>query len=400
MKAVVYKEALKVAVEEVPDSKIEAETDAVIRISTAGICGSDLHMFEGRTSSKPGTVFGHENMGVVKEVGSAVHSIKVGDRVVIPFNVACGFCFNCGRGYTNACLTVNPDFPTGGYGYTGMGPYRGGQAEQLRVPFADFNCLKLPGIPGDEFEDDFLMLSDVFPTAYHATELAKVQPGSTVAVFGAGPVGILAAYCSMIKGASEVYVVDKVPERLELVRKIGAIPINFTEGDPAEQIIQLRKKNKLIQATLRPGEEKMSGVMCGIDAVGYQARDVKTPNREKPSQVLESLVKVINSTGNLGIVGVYMVGDPHGATKQAKEGVLELPWAEIFEKGISLGTGQCPVKKYNMYLRDLIISGRAKPSFIVSHRLPLEDAPDAYLKFDKRIDGYTKVLLKPWKKSA
>ena len=357
-------------------------------------------MFEGRTSSKPGTVFGHENMGVVKEVGSAVHSIKVGDRVVIPFNVACGFCFNCGRGYTNACLTVNPDFPTGGYGYTGMGPYRGGQAEQLRVPFADFNCLKLPGIPGDEFEDDFLMLSDVFPTAYHATELAKVQPGSTVAVFGAGPVGILAAYCSMIKGASEVYVVDKVPERLELVRKIGAIPINFTEGDPAEQIIQLRKKNKLIQATLRPGEEKMSGVMCGIDAVGYQARDVKTPNREKPSQVLESLVKVINSTGNLGIVGVYMVGDPNGATKQAKEGVLELPWAEIFEKGISLGTGQCPVKKYNMYLRDLIISGRAKPSFIVSHRLPLEDAPDAYLKFDKRIDGYTKVLLKPWKKSA
>ena len=400
MKAVVYKEALKVAVEEVPDSKIEAETDAVIRISTAGICGSDLHMFEGRTSSKPGTVFGHENMGVVKEVGSAVHSIKVGDRVVIPFNVACGFCFNCGRGYTNACLTVNPDFPTGGYGYTGMGPYRGGQAEQLRVPFADFNCLKLPGIPGDEFEDDFLMLSDVFPTAYHATELAKVQPGSTVAVFGAGPVGILAAYCSMIKGASEVYVVDKVPERLELVRKIGAIPINFTEGDPAEQIIQLRKKNKLIQATLRPGEDKMSGVMCGIDAVGYQARDVKTPNREKPSQVLESLVKVINSTGNLGIVGVYMVGDPNGATKQAKEGVLELPWAEIFEKGISLGTGQCPVKKYNMYLRDLIISGRAKPSFIVSHRLPLEDAPDAYLKFDKRIDGYTKVLLKPWKKSA
>ena len=395
MKAIVYKTAMKVEVEEVEDPCIETETDAIVRISTAGICGSDLHMYEGRTSVMPGTVFGHENMGVIEQVGSAVKSIKVGDRVVIPFNVSCGFCFNCERGFTSACLSVNSTAPSGAYGYAGMGPYRGGQAEMLRVPFADFNCLKLPGLPGDSFEDDFLLLSDVFPTAYHATELAKVIPGATVAIFGAGPVGLNAAMCALLKGASQVFVVDNIKERLKKAAQIGAMPIDFSKGDPAEQIIEQRQNNPWIQGSLRSGEEKMSGVMCGIDAVGYQARDYDFPEKENPIQVLQNLVKVINPTGNLGIVGVYTAKDPHGINKKAKEGVLDLPWGELFEKGIALGTGQCPVKKYNRFLRDLIISGRAKPSFIVSHRLSLEQAPQAYQKFDERRNGYTKVLLKP-----
>lgn len=395
MKAIVYKDAKKVELNEVEDPRVETETDAVIRISTAGICGSDLHMYEGRTSVEPGTVLGHENMGIIEKVGSAVKSIRVGDRVVIPFNVACGFCLNCERGFTSACLTVNAEAPSGGYGYAGMGPYRGGQAELLRVPFADFNCLKLPGTPGDELEDDFLLLSDVFPTAFHSTELAQVKPGCTIAIFGAGPVGLNAALCSMLKGASEVYVVDNIPARLDKAREIGAIPIDFSKGDPAEQIIERRKSNPLIRASLRPGEEKMPGVMCGIDAVGYQAREFSAPRKESPVEVLSSLVKVINPTGNLGIVGVYTAEDPHGVNNKAKEGVLELPWGELFEKGIALGTGQCPVKRYNRFLRDLIIAGRAKPSFIVSHRLSLEEAPDAYSKFDERAPGYTKILLKP-----
>jgi len=395
MKAIVYKDARQVELKEVEDARIEAETDALIRITTAGICGSDLHMYEGRSSAEKGTVLGHENMGTVIKTGSAVKSIQVGDRVVIPFNVACGFCFNCERGFTNACLTVNDDAPTGGYGYAGMGPYRGGQAELLRVPFADFNCLKLPGTVGDGLEDDFLLLSDVFPTAYHSTELAHVRPGSTVAIFGAGPVGLNAALCSVIKGASEVYVVDNVQERLQKAKDIGAIPIDFSDGDPADQIMELRKKNSLIRGALRPGEEKMAGVMCGIDAVGYQARSFGSPKKENPVQVLESLVKIINPTGNLGIVGVYTSEDPHGRNKDAKQGILNLPWGDLFEKGIAVGTGQCPVKKYNRFLRDLIISGRAKPSFIVSHRLSLEEAVDAYEKFDERNNGYTKVLLKP-----
>ncbi len=252
MKAVVYKGKEKVAVEEVPNPKLEAPDDAVVRITTAAICGSDLHMYEERSSAEPGIVFGHENLGIVEEVGPAVRSIQKGDRVVLPFNVACGFCFNCQRGYTNACLTANPQGTTAGYGYAGMGPYRGGQAEYLRVPFADFNCLKLPGNEEDELEDDFVLLADIFPTAWHAAELAHVQAGDTVAVFGAGPVGLLSAYSSLLRGASEVYVVDRAPERLRKAESVGAVPIDFTKGDPSEQIEEHRRRNTRQMSALRP----------------------------------------------------------------------------------------------------------------------------------------------------
>jgi glutathione-independent formaldehyde dehydrogenase len=387
MKAVVYKGPKRVAVEEVPDPKIESQSDAIVRLTTSGICGSDLHMYEGRTSAGPGIVLGHENMGVIEAIGQDVQSLKVGDRVVLPFNIACGFCFNCARGFTNACLTENPESFSAGYGYVGMGPHRGGQAELLRVPHADVNCLKLPGKPGDALEDDFLLLSDVFPTGYHAAELAHVIPGSTVAVFGAGPVGLLAAYSSILKGATEVYVVDKIEARLKKAQEIGAIPIDFTKGDPVEQIKQRRR--------VPPGEEKMDGVMCGIDAVGYEAFDFKKADAENPSQVLDALSQIVNPTGHVGIVGVYLSDDPRAVNEKAKKGVFEFPFGEFWEKGIELGLGQTPVKRYNFFLRDLIIAGKAKPSFIVSHRLPLQAAPDAYKKFDERVDGYTKVLLKP-----
>ncbi|HEX3902526.1 MAG TPA: glutathione-independent formaldehyde dehydrogenase [Polyangia bacterium] len=395
MRAIVYKKPNKVSVENVPDPRVEASTDAVIRITSAGICGSDLHMYEGRTPEGGEMRFGHENMGVVEEVGAAVGSIREGDRVVLPFNIGCGSCFNCTRGFTNACLVVNPDGVSGGYGYAGMGPYPGGQAEYLRVPFADFNCLKLPGQPGDELEDDFLLLSDVFPTGYHATELAQVGPGDTVAVFGAGPVGLLAAYSAMLRGAAEVYVVDGIGERLAKAEEIGAIAVDYTRGEPCKQIAELRRKNPLVRGSLRPGEEKMTGVMCGIDAVGYQARRFDKPDQENPMQVIEELVHVVNPTGRIGIVGVYFPADPGGVDKDAKQGQFQLPLGAIFEKGLSIGTGQTPVKRYNAYLRDLIVAGRAKPSFIVSHRLSLEEAPAAYVKFDQRTDGYTKVVLKP-----
>jgi glutathione-independent formaldehyde dehydrogenase len=395
MRAIVYKKPNRVEVEEVPDPEIEMPTDVVVRITSAGICGSDLHTYEGRTSAEGTMRLGHENMGVVEEVGSAVVNIKEGDRVVLPFNVSCGTCFNCARGYTNACLVTNPDGVSGGYGYPSMGPYPGGQAELLRVPFGDFNCLKLPGQPGDELEDDFLLLSDVFPTGYHAAALAGVGPGDTVAVFGAGPVGLLAAYSSMLRGAAEVYVVDNIAERLDKARQIGAIAIDFGDGEPCKQIMELRRKNPLVRGAQRPGEEKMMGVMCGIDAVGYQARRFDRPGREDPIQVLEELVHVVNATGRLGIVGVYFPEDPGGVDAAAKQGQLRLPWGQFFEKGLQIGMGQTPVKRYDAHLRDLIIAGRAKPSFIVSHRLTLDQAPEAYEKFDRREDGYTKVILKP-----
>ena len=198
MKAVVYKEPFRVAVENAPDPAIQHPNDAIVKITSSCICGSDLHMYEGRTAAAPGIVFGHENMGIIQEVGPAVKERKVGDRVVMPFNVACGFCKNCLGGFTGFCTTVNPGFAGGAYGYVAMGPWVGGQAEYLQVPYADFNCLPLP--PGTEHEADFAMLADIFPTGYHGAELAGVRPGESVAVFGAGPVGLMAVYSCLIQG--------------------------------------------------------------------------------------------------------------------------------------------------------------------------------------------------------
>ena len=399
MLAVVLKDAMTVRVEEVEDPRIEKPTDAIIRITSTSICGSDLHMYEGRTLMPADPVLGHENMGVVEEIGGAVAGIRKGDRVVLPFNIGCGTCFNCTRRGTHSCLMANPSGAHAAYGYAAMGPYKGGQAEYLRVPWADFNCLKLPGQPGDDLEDDFLLLSDVFPTAYHATELARVQPGSTVAVFGAGPVGLLAAYCALFRGAAEVYVVDSVPERLAKVREMGAVPVDFTRGDPVEQIRELRRSNPLITGAMRPGEEQMMGVMCGIDAVGYQARDIRYADThggpERPVQVLEQLIELINPTGHLGSVGLYIAPDPGAEDEATRQGLYMLPFAKAWDKSLTIGSGQTPVKRYNVFLRDLIIARRARPGFIVSHHLPLSAAPDAYRKFDERKEGYTKVILQP-----
>lgn len=377
MRAVVYKNPFEVAVEEVPDPRIEHPNDVIVRVDTTAICGSDLHMYEGRTAAQPGLVFGHENLGTVEEVGSGVVTVTVGDRVVMPFNVACGFCKNCVSGHTAFCLTVNPGFAGGAYGYVAMGPYQGGQAEHLRVPFADFNCLKLP--PGAERDADFVMLADIFPTGYHGCELAGVSPGETVAVYGAGPVGLMAAYSALLRGAARVLVVDEVPERLQKAEEIGAIPVDFKQGDPAEQI-----KDRL-------GGE---GADKGIDAVGYQAHARET-DREEPAVVLNSLVDAVRATGMLGVPGLYVPADPGGVDLEASQGKLRLAIGRLFEKGLRMGTGQCNVKRYNRQLRDLIIAGRARPSFVVSHELPLDQAAVAYQKFDKRIEGYTKVLLKP-----
>lgn len=396
MRAVVWKEPRKVAVEQVPSPKIEAPTDAILRLTTTAICGSDLHMYEGRAPVEPGTTFGHENLGVIEDVGSACTVIKKGDRVVLPFNIGCGFCFNCARAYPNACLTENPDAPTAGYGYSGMGPHRGGQAEFVRVPHADYNCLKLPGTPGDEFEDDFVLLADVFPTGFHATEMCKVRTGDTVAIWGAGPVGYMAALSAQLRGASEIYVVDCVPERLAKIAELGATPIDFSKGDPVEQILALRKPHRDKVQNLHPTSgDKMPGVMCGIDAVGYQAYANDAPGeRQDPQQVINDVIRVTNPTGRIGLIGVYFSEDPRGIGDE-KHGRFNLDLGTAWEKGLTIETGQAPVKRYNEYLRDLIVAGKAKPSRYVSHRLPLEAAPDAYERFDLRTDGYTKVLLKP-----
>ena len=383
MRAVVYKKPFEVAVENVEDPKMDHANDVIVRVTSTCICGSDLHMYEGRTAAEPGIIFGHENMGVIEEIGSAVKNLSVGDRVVMPFNVACGFCNNCQRGFTGFCTTVNPGFAGGAYGYVSMGPWPGGQAEYLKVPFADFNCLTLPR--GKEFESDFALLADIFPTGYHGAELADVKPGESVAVFGAGPVGLMAAYSSLIRGAAEVYVIDHVKERLEKAESIGGIPIDFDDGNPVNQIQDMRND---------------IGVDKGIDAVGYQAAAEGSSaaggeQEEIPNIVLNQMIDVVKPTGAMGIPGLYVPSDPGGVNESAKSGSLLLSFGKLFEKGLRLGTGQCNVKKYNAYLRDLIISERASPSFVVSHVVSLEQAPEAYTKFDQRVDGYTKVILQP-----
>jgi glutathione-independent formaldehyde dehydrogenase len=377
MKAVVYQKPFSVAVENVPGPTIQHPNDVIVRVTSTAICGSDLHMYEGRTAAQPGIVFGHENLGLIEEVGSGVTALRKGDRVVMPFNVACGFCRNCQAGFTGFCLNVNPGFAGGAYGYVAMGPYMGGQAEYLRIPYAEFNCLVLP--PGKEHETDFVMLADIFPTGYHGFELADVRPGETVAVYGAGPVGLMAAYSALLRGASQVFVVDRVPERLAKAAQIGAVPINFDAGDPVAQI---------------KAQTSGEGVDKGIDAVGYQAV-TQQGTSEQPALVLNALIQTVRATGALGVPGLYVPADPGGVDEQAKRGMLGIAFGKLFEKGLRLGTGQCNVKRYNRQLRDLIISGRARPSFVVSHELPLTDAPAAYEKFDKRIDGYTKVVLHP-----
>lgn len=324
-----------------------------------------------------GMVIGHENMGIIEEVGAAVGRIKVGDRVSVPFNLACGTCRNCTDGWTSACLRANPSGnPGAGYGYPMMGPYWGGQAELLRVPWADFNLLELPS--GTDKERDFALLSDIFPTGYHGTELAKVTPGKTVAIFGAGPVGLLAAMSANLRGASQTFVVDYQPDRLALAERIGATAVDLADGDVVEAMMDATDG---------------FGVDCGIEAVGYQAHD--PAGQEHPGMVLDNLVAVVRATGAIGVVGVYEPEDPGASSEGAKQGRYGFDFGTAFTKGLSIGTGQCPVKKYNRYLRDLIIRGQAAPSIIVSHDLTLDEAPEAYQRFDKREDGWTKVLLHP-----
>ena len=377
MKALIYNGPCDVRVKEVPDAKIEKPTDALLRITSTNICGSDLHMYMGRTDMEKGRVLGHENLGQVIEVGKAVDRIKVGDWVCVPFNVSCGYCKNCEHGYTAACLTMNPGVAGAAYGFAGMGPYEGGQAEFLRVPYADHNCLSLPE-DAEEKQNDYVMLSDIFPTGYHATELAQVRPGESVVIYGAGPVGLMAAYSAKLKGAAEIFVVDRLPDRLALAEKNGAIPIDDAKGSPVDQVLEL---------TEGLGADK------GCECVGYHATDPK--GDEEANLTMNHLIESVRACGIIGVVGVFAEADPKSPDKLPKKGHLDINWGKFWSKGLRVGTGQASVKAYNRQLCHLINLGKVEPSFIVSHELPLDEAPDAYKHFDARDEGWTKVILKP-----
>jgi glutathione-independent formaldehyde dehydrogenase len=377
MHALVYNGPRDVSIKNVPDAKIEHPTDVLVKITTTNICGSDLHMYEGRTDMETGRVLGHENLGQVIEIGGAIDRVKVGDWVCLPFNIACGFCKNCEKGLTGFCLTANPGNAGAAYGFAGMGPYSGGQAEYLRVPFGDFNCLVLPP-DAEEKQNDYVMLSDIFPTGYHATELAGVKPGDSVVIYGAGPVGLMAAYSASLKGASKIMVIDRHPDRLKLAEKIGAIAIDDTGDSVVDQVLE---------------QTEGEGADKGCECVGYQCHDHK--GHEVPNLTMNGLFRSVRPTGSIGVVGVFVPEDPGAKDKLAKKGQIAFDFGLFWFKGQRMATGQANVKAYNRQLRDLIHADKASPSFIISHELPLERAPDAYEHFDARDPGWTKVVLKP-----
>lgn len=382
MKALVYHGPKKVSVDKVPDAKIEKHTDVLISLTTTNICGSDLHMYEGRTDVEKGKILGHENMGEVIEVGKAVDRVKVGDKVVLPFNIGCGFCANCERGLTGFCLTMSdksvmPGMAGAAYGFAGMGPYAGGQAQLLRVPYGDFNALVLPE-DATEKERDYVMLSDIFPTGWHSTRLADLKPGESIVIYGAGPVGLMATLSAKIQGASQIFVVDGKQDRLKLAAEYGGTPIDTMKGDVSEQIRELT--NGL-------------GADCGAECIGYQCHNPQ--GKEVPNLVMNALVDTVKATGTIGVVGVFVPQDPGAADALAKKGEIAFDFGKFWFKGMKMGTGQCNVKAYNRRLADLIHHGKANPSRIISHALPLEKAPEAYKHFDNRDDGWTKVILHP-----
>ncbi|GAB3143070.1 glutathione-independent formaldehyde dehydrogenase [Microbispora hainanensis] len=379
MKAVVYEGPRQVGVKNVPDARIEMPTDVLVRVTTSNICGSDLHMYEGRTDLEPGRVLGHENLGEVVEVGPGVVRVRVGDMVCVPFNVACGFCANCESGLTAFCLTTNPEPGVDGaaYGFADMGPYNGGQAELLRVPFGDFNCLVLPD-DARERQTDYVMLADIWPTGWHATQLACVQAGDSVVIYGSGPVGLMAAYSAMFKSAGMVMVVDRHPDRLAKAEEIGAIPIDDSKASPVDQVMELTHGR---------------GADRGCECVGYQAHDPQ--GHEHPNMTLNNLVKSVRFAGTIGVVGVYIPRDPGSPDDLYKQGEIAFDYGMFWFKGQTMGNGQCNVKNYNRQLCTLIHQGKARPSWVVSHELNLDDAPGGYEHFDRRDPGWTKVVLHP-----
>jgi threonine dehydrogenase-like Zn-dependent dehydrogenase len=383
MKAVEWFASTDVRVVDRPRPMITDHQDAIIRITSTTVCGSDLHLYHNEVPGmERGDVMGHEFMGFVEAIGPEVKNLKIGDRVVVGFPIACGKCWYCKNGHFTCCDCTNPSKEmeklyghriSGMFGYSHLtGGYDGGQAEYARVPYADVNCLHVPSEVPDE---KLLFLSDVVCTGWHATECGKVSPGQTVVVWGCGPVGLMALMWAKFKGANRIIGIDAVPFRLEMAReKLGAEVINFAERD----VLQALKE-------MVPG-----GPDVCIDAVGFRfpksllhkmQRALKLET-DAPS-VLEEMIMACRKAGYIGIVGDYFA-----YTNQ-------YPIGAFMEKGLNMSGGQAPVQRYWKQLLGYIESGKVDPSFIITHRMPLEEAREAYKIFDTKEDNAIKILLKP-----
>ncbi|BAZ68336.1 alcohol dehydrogenase [Fischerella sp. NIES-4106] len=389
MKAVCWHGANDVRVDTVPYPKILNPRDAIVKISSTAICGSDLHLYNGFIPTmEKGDILGHEFMGEVVEVGRGVNNIKVGDRVVVPFTISCGNCFFCNRDLWSLCDNSNPNgwiaeklmghSPAGLFGYSHMlGGYAGGQAEYARVPFADVGLFK---IPDGLTDDQVLFLTDIFPTGYMAAENCQIQPGDIVAVWGCGPVGQFAIKSAFILGAERVIAIDRIPERLRLAESYGgAETINYEDADPGEVLKELtggRGPDAVIDAV---GMEAHSMDAMGVYDKVKQAVRLET---DRPTALRQVLV-ACRKGGNVSIPGVY-------------GGFIDkIPMGAAFNKALTFRMGQTHVHKYLQPLLELIQEGKIDPSFIITHKLPLEQAPHGYEIFKHKKDNCIKVVLKP-----
>src|SRR5215218_6956557 len=320
---------------------------AILRIVSTNICGSDQHMVRGRTTAPEGLILGHEITGEVIETGPGVEFIKEGDLCSVPFNIACGRCRMCKTGNTGVCLNVNPARPGAAYGYVDMGGWVGGQAEYVTVPYADWNLLKFPDKDqAMEKIRDLTMLSDIFPTGFHGAVTAGVKPGSTVYIAGAGPVGLAAAAGAQLLGAAVVIVGDLVEERLAQAKSFGCETVDVSKGSPPDQIEQLLG---------------VPEVDAAVDAVGFEARGHgQDATKEAPATVLNSLMEITAGGGSIGMLGLYVTGDPGGIDEAAKVGSLSLSLGTGWAKSLSFTTGQCPVMKYNFYLMRAILHDKVQ----------------------------------------
>ncbi len=389
MKANCWYGAEKLKVKEVPDPKILNPRDAIVKITLTAICGSDLHLYDGYIPSmRRGDILGHEFMGEVVELGSGVRNLNVGDRVVVPFTISCGSCFSCERQLFAGCENSNPNAwmaeklwghsPCGIFGYSHLvGGYAGGQAQYARVPFADVGPIK---VPEDLSDEQVLFLSDIFPTAYMAAENCNIHPGDTVAIWGCGPVGLLAIRCAYLLGAERVISIDRVPERLRMAReKAGAETINYEQQSVYDTLMEMtggRGPDACIEAVGM--EAHMPGPLYAYDRV-KQALRLETG---RPIALRQAIMACRNG-GSLSVPGVY-------------GGILDkVPFGSLMNRGLTLKTGQTHMQRYMRPLLERIQKGEIDPSFIITHRLRLEDAPQAFRTFRDKQDECIKVVMRP-----
>ncbi|WP_407158633.1 zinc-dependent alcohol dehydrogenase [Bradyrhizobium sp. STM 3557] len=389
MKALAWHGKADIRCETVPDPTIQDGRDAIIKVTACAICGSDLHIYGGLIPSmESGDVLGHETMGEVVEVGRDNSKLKVGDRVVVPFTIACGECFFCKRGFYSACERSNPNkqqaekfwghSPSGLFGYSHMlGGFAGGQAEYLRVPFADVGPIKVPAGLTDE---QVLFLSDIFPTGFMAADFCNLKGGETVAVWGCGPVGQFAIKSAFMLGAERVIAIDTVPERMAMARTSGAIVVDFKSEDVYERIQDLtdgRGADACIDAV---GTEVDTG--SGTDAVVDRIKVATFLGTDRP-HVLRQAIHCCRNFGTVSIVGVY------GGF------VDKIPMGSAINRGLTFRMAQTPVQHYLPQLMKRIQEGEIDPSFVITHQAPLEQGPELYKTFRNKEDGCIKVVLRP-----